>query len=117
MAEPAAWRLSRCSRCSSARVAASRATAYRTAADRFEAALAATEEDAEPAAGRGWLLVRAAILNRFFNALSALPAFKSVSMPKQPLVSAADSGSAVAKVANSPTQASKVSFEIVCELP
>ena len=65
-----------------------------------------------PSAGEG-----NADFNRFFNALSALPAFKSVSMPKQPLVSAADSGSAVAKVANSPTQASKVSFEIVCELP
>ena len=65
-----------------------------------------------PSAGEG-----NADFNRFFNGLSALPAFKSVTMPKQPLVSVADSGSAFAKVTNASTQASKVSFEIVCELP
>lgn len=54
--------------------------------------------------------------NRFYSELSGLPAFKSVSMPKQPLVSVADSSSALTKVANAP-QGSKVSFEIVCELP
>jgi hypothetical protein len=56
--------------------------------------------------------------NRFFSALGGLSAFKTVSLPKPTVVSVADNGPVgLAKVANAAMQASKVSFEVVCELP
>jgi Tfp pilus assembly protein PilN len=53
--------------------------------------------------------------NRFFSALGGLPHLKTVSLPKPTVVSVADSG--LTKVTNVAIQASKVSFEVVCELP
>lgn len=53
--------------------------------------------------------------NRFFNALGALPYFKSVVMPKPTSVTSLDSSAAVKNVSN--VSGSKVSFEIASELP
>jgi Tfp pilus assembly PilM family ATPase len=55
--------------------------------------------------------------NRFFNALAALPYFKTVTMPHSVSVSAIDPPpvKTVSAVAREPW--SKVSFEIVCDLP
>jgi Tfp pilus assembly protein PilN len=54
--------------------------------------------------------------NRFFNTLAALPYFKSVTMPHPASVSSIDSPP-VKNVNASPDLRSKVSFEILCELP
>jgi Tfp pilus assembly PilM family ATPase len=72
---------------------------------------------------RGYVLAASAAegnadFNRFFSALSALPSFKTVTMPKPTVVSVVDSGSsAPGKVTNVSMQASKVTFEVACELP
>jgi hypothetical protein len=55
--------------------------------------------------------------NRFYSQLSALPMFKSVSMPKPTVVTSLDAGPTPGKVSVAAMQASKVSFEVVCELP
>jgi Tfp pilus assembly PilM family ATPase len=71
---------------------------------------------------RGYVLASSAAegngdFNRFFAALGGLPSFKTVSMPKPTVVSVADSGPpGQLKAADLTTQASKVSFEVVCEL-
>jgi Tfp pilus assembly PilM family ATPase len=72
---------------------------------------------------RGYVLAPSAAegnadFNRLFTALNGIPSLKSVSMPKPTVVSAVDSGSpASGKVTNVSMQTSKVSFEVVCELP
>lgn len=53
--------------------------------------------------------------NRFFNQLRGLPFFKAVTMPKPTVVSFVDTPGAI-PVASGPVR-SKVSFEVVCELP
>jgi Tfp pilus assembly PilM family ATPase len=71
---------------------------------------------------RGYVLAPSAAegnadFNRFFTGLSALPSLESVSMAKPTVVSFVDSGPPTpGKVANVSLQASKLSFEVVCEL-
>lgn len=53
--------------------------------------------------------------NRFFNDLRSLPFFKSVSMPKPTVVTSIDTPGLTP--VSAPQFRSKVSFEVVCELP
>ena len=72
---------------------------------------------------RGYVLAPSAAegntdFNRFFSALTALSLFRSVTMPRPTVVSVADSGSPIpGRVTNVSMPASKVTFEVVCELP
>ncbi len=70
---------------------------------------------------RGYLSASSAVdgntdFNRFFGALGELPFFKSVSMPKPTTVAAVETPAGPAASSVAATR-SKVSFEIVCELP
>jgi hypothetical protein len=72
---------------------------------------------------RGYVLAPSAAegkadFNRFFSALSGLPSLESVSMAKPTVVSVVDSGPPTpGKIANVSMQTSKLTFEVVCELP
>jgi Tfp pilus assembly PilM family ATPase len=71
---------------------------------------------------RGYLIAASAVegntdFNRFYSALSALPMFKSVSMPKPTVVSSLDTAPTPGRLSVAAMQASKVTFEVVCELP
>ncbi len=70
---------------------------------------------------RGYLSAASAVegnadFNRFFSTLGGLPFFKNVSMPKPTTVASVEPPSGPAASLVSATR-SKVSFEIVCELP
>jgi Tfp pilus assembly protein PilN len=70
---------------------------------------------------RGYVLAPSAAegnadFNRFFSALSGLSLFKNVTMPKPTIVSVAELAN-TGRVANVSTQGSRVTFEVVCELP
>jgi Tfp pilus assembly protein PilN len=73
---------------------------------------------------RGYVLAPSAAegnadFNRFFNALTALSLFKNVTMPKPTVVvSVADAATAnTGRVTSVAVQSSRVTFEVVCELP
>ena len=72
---------------------------------------------------RGYVLAPSAAegnadFNRFFGSISALPAFKAVTLPKPTVISVVDFAPLLpGKIPSGLLQSTKVIFEIACELP